>query len=215
MKKSTRSAAAKTALKSNIKINGKARPAAARTKAKATAKTATSPADCDPNDPEMMKAWQAAMTPSSGHRRLEPLVGTFSTRTSMWMAPGAPEASSEGVSEHRWAVGGRYLEQSYRGTFMNMPFEGLGFTGFDNVQGKYVGVWMDSFGTGLMNSTSIGKPSDKQIDFESTCIAPGNKTMKFRCLIKFQGNDRHTYEMYMKLPNGKEHLQMRVEYKRK
>ena len=70
---------------------------------------------------------------------------------------GAPPAVSEGVSEHRWILDGRYVEQVYRGKAMGMPFEGRGFTAYDNVQGKYLGCWMDTMGTGMMFSEGVGR----------------------------------------------------------
>ena len=100
---------------------------------KATKKSTKPPTNHD----AMMAAWQKAMTPSKGHRRLEPLAGTFSARTTFTMAPGAPPEVSEARSENRFVLGGRHLEQAYSGSSMGMPFEGLGFTGFDNVLGKY------------------------------------------------------------------------------
>ena len=74
------------------------------------------------------------------------------------MAPGAPPDVSEGSSENRWVLGGRYLQQIYKGSSMGMPFEGIGYTAYDNVQEQYLGFWMDSFGTGLMTTEGVGKP---------------------------------------------------------
>lgn len=167
-------------------------------------------------DPEaMMAAWRKAATPAESHRRLDPLVGTFATKTTFTMDPGAPPHVSEGTSVHRWVLGGRYLEQVYRGSSMGMPFEGLGYTGYDNVQGKYIGTWMDTFGTGLMNSVGIGKPSGEALDFAAVAIDPTGKRVTFTCKVRIQNHDRHTYEMWTKAPNGKTYRTMLVEYTRK
>lgn len=163
----------------------------------------------------MMAAWQKAMTPSKGHARLEPMVGTFAAKTTWVMGPGAPPQVSEGTSVHRWVLGGRYVEQVYTGSSMGMPFEGIGFTGYDNVQKKYVGTWMDSFGTGLMNSVGVGKPSAKAMDFEASSIDPSGKKVKFLCKVRVRDRDRHTYEMWTKGPGGKLFRMMLVEYTRK
>jgi hypothetical protein len=105
----------------------------------------------------MMAAWEKVMHPSEGHRRLEPMVGTWKAKTTFTMTPGAPPSVEENTSEHRLVLGGRFLEQRYTGTAMGMPFEGIGYTGYDNVQKKYVGTWMDNFGTGVMQR-GIGRP---------------------------------------------------------
>ena len=70
----------------------------------------------------MMAAWQKAMTPAAGHQRLDPMVGSWTCRTTFVMAQGAPSQVSEGTSENRWVLGGRYLEQVYKGMSMGMPF---------------------------------------------------------------------------------------------
>ena len=71
-------------------------------------------------------------------------------RSSSWMAPGADPMVMDGTSENRWVMGGRYLEQRFNGNFMGMPFEGIGYTGYDNVKKQYWGTWMDNMSTGMM-----------------------------------------------------------------
>lgn len=163
----------------------------------------------------MMAAWQKAMTPAAGHRRLEPMIGSWSAKTTFVMAPGAPPQVSEGMSEHRWALGGRYLEQIYTGTSMGMPFEGLGYTGFDNGRNRYIGCWMDTFGTGIMASLGVGKPTDETIEFETEAHEPSGKPIRFWNKIRFQDRDHHSYEMWTKAPNGRRYRNMLVEYTRK
>jgi len=164
-------------------------------------------------DPDaMMRMWQTAMTPGAGHERLEPMVGTFHARTTFTMGRGAEPSVSEGTSENRWVLGGRYLEQSYRGMSMGMPFEGIGYTGYDNVRKRYVGIWMDTFGTGLMDSVGVGKPSERSIEFEASAHEPSGKRIVFLCKITIQDRDHHSYEMWTKGPNR--YRSMLVEYTR-
>jgi hypothetical protein len=162
----------------------------------------------------MMAAWQKAMTPGAGHQRLEPFAGTWRAKTTFTMDPDAPEQVTEGTSENRWALGGRVLEQRFQSTMMGMPFEGLGYTGYDNVQGKYVGIWMDTFGTGLMTSSSVGKPTDIQIDSEGEAYDPSGKLMRFWFSVRTQDRDHHTFEMWTKAPNGRRFRTMLIEYAR-
>jgi hypothetical protein len=163
----------------------------------------------------MMAAWQKAMTPSEGHRRLEPMVGTWHAKSTFTMSPGAPPTVHENVSEHRLVLGGRFLEQRYSGTAMGMPFEGIGYTGYDNIQKKYIGTWMDSFGTGLMNSAGVGRPTASAMSFIAEAIEFSGKRAKFECKIKIQDHDHHTYEMWAKAPGGRRYRSMIIEYTRK
>jgi hypothetical protein len=178
-------------------------------------KPARKPARKAAMDPEaMMAAWQRSMTPSEGHRRLDVLVGSWRAKTTFTMAPGAPPDVSEGTSENRWILGGRYLEQAYTGSSLGMPFEGLGYTAYDNVRKNYFGVWMDSFGTGLMTSVGVGKARNDLMKSVAEAIEPSGKSIRFDCAIRVKDRDHHTYEMWTKAPNGKRYCSMRVEYTR-
>lgn len=207
----TKAAKAKPAKKAAARATSKRRPASSRSAKKTKSRRAPAV-----NEAASMAAWERAMTPADGHKRLDPLVGTFETKISFWMAPGAPPNVGTGISDHRWVLGGRYVEQVYRGTSMGMPFEGIGYTGYDNARQKYVGTWMDSMGTGIMNSVGSGKPSDKEIPFSSTSFEPARgKQIAFRSVVRISDRNRHSYEMWTKAPNGKEFQTLRVEYTRK
>jgi hypothetical protein len=166
------------------------------------------------SEAEMMAQWQTAMTPAAGHKRLEPLVGTFRARTEFVMAPGTPPQIHEGTSQNRLVLGGRFLEQAYSGTAMGMPFEGIGYTGYDNASQRYVGSWMDTFGTGLMLSVGVGRPSDSKIAFATEAIEPSGKKILFDASITVKDRDHHSYEMWTKAPNGKRYRNMIVTYER-
>jgi hypothetical protein len=187
---------------------------ASRAKAKTAPKTKAKAAKKGPSQDEMMAMWAKAATPAENHKRLEPIVGTFRVRTTWVMAPSDEPSVSDATSEHRWVLGGRYVEQRYNGFSMGMPFEGIGYTGYDNVQKRYIGTWMDSFGTGLMNSAGIGKASAKEIRFASACLDPAGKKMEFESIVKIKDKNRHSYEMWTKAPNGKRYRTMLAEYTR-
>lgn len=166
------------------------------------------------SDSEMMPQWQVAMTPGAAHKRLAPLVGTFKAKTEFVMAPGLPPMIHEGTSENRFVLGGRYLEQTYRGMAMGMPFEGIGYTGYDNPSKRYVGTWMDTFGTGLMNSVGVGRPTDAKLSFVADAVEPSGKKIVFDAIIVIKNRDQHSYEMWTKAPNGKRFRNMIVTYVR-
>ncbi len=180
---------------------------------KHTAKKRSAPKATD--EEAMMAAWQKAMSPGAGHARLEQFVGTWDTRMTFVMEPGAKPEISEGRSEHRWVLGGRYLEERFEATSMGMPFEGLGYTGYDNVRKRYVGTWMDNFGTGIMPVSGVGKPTDAKMDSETEVFDPVGKRVRFETKILVQDHDHHTYEMWAKGPGGRRFRTMLVEYTRK
>ena len=96
--------------------------------------------EMSPEVQAMMAAWEMAMTPGEQHARLaEHFEGTWDTKMSLWMEPGAEPMVSTGTSTNTMILGGRQLKMEYSGTFMDMPFMGIGFTGYDNVRGVYTG----------------------------------------------------------------------------
>ena len=208
--------AAKTkAARPKAKAPSKAKPKPkAKVAVKAKPKAAAKPKKAAMSEEAMMALWHAASTPGPGHARLMPMVGTWRATTTFTMAPGAPPQVSSGTSVHRFVLGSRYLEQVYKGTAMQMPFEGIGFTGYDNVQKRYVGAWMDTFGTGLMTSASNGHPTDDRIDMVAETIEPSGKKKVFDTIIRIRDHAHHSYEMWTKDDNGKKYRAMIVEYER-
>jgi hypothetical protein len=201
----------KKAARPKPKAKAKPKPKAApKPKAKAAAKRPPK----GPSQEEMMALWQKAMTPSASHARLMPMVGTWKATTTVVMEPGAPPEVTNGTSVHRSVLGGRFLEQVYKGTMMGMPFEGIGFTGYDNVQQRYVGTWMDSAGTGVMTSAGVGKPTDERIDAVAEGVDPTGNKILFDTIFRIQNHEHHSFEMWTKGPDGKKYRVMLIEYER-
>jgi len=162
----------------------------------------------------MMEKWIQVATPGSGHKWLEPLIGTWDAKITMWMAPGAPPQESTGTGENKWVLGGRFVEQRYEGQFMGQPFSGVGYTGYDNYKKKYVGTWMDTMGTMIM--VSQGDAAGQSLSMTSTIddvIAA--KPVDVKSEVKILGADQHTMEMWGPDPTGKPFKSMEIRYTRK
>lgn len=166
-------------------------------------------------DAAMMEAMQKAATPGEPHKKLEPFAGTWNTKITMWMAPGVPPMTSEGTSENRMSFGGRYLEQRFKGNFMGMAFEGLGFTGYDNVKKQYWGTWMDNMSTAVMYSTGWS-PDAKTFLFSGSMPDPmTGKDSRVEERITITDADHHTMEMWGPAPDGTMYRMMEIQYSRK
>ncbi len=168
-----------------------------------------------PDEQAMMAAWQKTMTPGEAHARLGQLVGSWDTKLTFVMDSGSPAEVSEGRTENRLVLGGRYLEQRFEGTSMGMPFEGIGYTGYDNVRKTYTGTWMDNFSTTIMSVTGRGRPTDTKMESESVTLDPFGEQVRFDCKLEVQDSDHHTYEMWTKGSNGRRFRTMLIEYARK
>lgn len=166
-------------------------------------------------DAAMMEAMMKAGTPGDPHKKLDAFVGTWTTKITFWPAPGAPPMSSEGTSENRWLMGGRYLEQRYKGDMMGAPFEGVGITGYDNVKKHYWGTWMDNMSTAMMMSTGW-MPDGKTFLFSGSMADPmTGKDARMEERITINSNDHHVLEMWGPAPDGSMYKTMEIDYKRK
>ncbi|HEV7241215.1 MAG TPA: DUF1579 domain-containing protein [Thermoanaerobaculia bacterium] len=165
-------------------------------------------------DPAMMEAMMKAGTPGDAHKNLNALVGSWNTKVTMWMVPGADPMTMDGTSETRWVMGGRYLEERFAGNFMGMPFEGLGYSGYDNVKKQYWGTWMDNMSTGMMMST--GTYDGKAWTFKGTMADPmTGKDSTIDQKVTFADADHHMMEMWGPAPDGKIYKSMEITYSRK
>jgi len=166
---------------------------------------------------EEKAAWEAmekAASPGDAHKKLNAMVGDFDTKVTSWMAPGAPPSTSTGKSHNTWALDGRWVEQRFTGSFMGKPFHGIGFTGYDNMKKKYVGMWMDTFTTSVMTSTGdIG--ADGKYTFESSMDDPvSGKTLPVKEVVTVMDNDHHMMEMWTPDPSGSMFKMMEISYTR-
>src|SRR5205085_6861885 len=118
------------------------------TKAEGDAKSATPGGAMDPQMAEMMKM----AAPGPQHLALKPIVGKWKVSTKSYMAPGEPTVS-EGSCTNSMILGGRFVQQIVKSTMMGMPFEGMGITGYDNMQKMYTFTWLDNMGTQTMSGT--------------------------------------------------------------
>jgi hypothetical protein len=163
-----------------------------------------------------MEAMIKAGTPGDPHKKLDVFAGTWETEITMWMAPGAPPAKSRGVAENRMIMGGRYLEQRYKGEFFGEPFEGIGYTGYDNVRKQYWGTWMDNMSTAMMVSTGASSADGKTWTFKGTMPDPmTGKDSWVDEKLTVTDADHHTMEMWGPGPDGKVFKMMEIAYSRK
>lgn len=163
-----------------------------------------------------MEAMMKAATPGDAHKKLTPMVGTFTSDVKMFMEPGAPPTGGGGVSENTWALDGRWVEQHFTGTFMGMPFSGIGYTGYDNIKKKYVGTWMDSMSTAVMVSSGSAAADGKSFTFTATMPDPmTGKSAQVKEKVTIVDDDHHMLEMWGAGPDGKMFKMMEITYARK
>ena len=178
------------------------------------------PADATVQKPAMDEAKMAEMkklgAPGENHKALEAFVGKWKATVSFWMsADGQPEVS-DGSSESHWILGGRFVQQDFKGTSMGQPFEGLGIIGYDNIRGEYTSLWLDNMATGVMVGSAQFDAATKTMNGNATMSCPltGEKNRAMRSVCKVVDADHATHEMYMNDKDGKEFRAMLISYER-
>ena len=163
-----------------------------------------------------MDAMMKAASPGEAHKKLAGMVGTWDATVKMYNAPGAPAQVSTGTSENKLVLGGRWVQETFNGTFMGMPFSGIGYTGYDNIKKQYVGTWMDTMSTSMMQSAGTGDASGKSFTFSSTMDDPvTGKPVTTKSTMTVSDENHHTMEMWMPAPDGKMFKMMEISYTRK
>lgn len=176
-------------------------------------KVATPPSAAD-NEKAMMDAMMKMGTPGAPHEALKAFAGSWKASVKAWMGPGDPQVS-EGTAENEVVMGGRFLRQSFKGTFMGGPFEGMGFLGYDNMKKKYVSTWIDSFGTMIQEASGQMDKTGKVLTLHGTFTDPLTKKQSpTRETTKIVDDKTLVFEMYGTMDN-KEHKEMEITYTKK
>jgi hypothetical protein len=152
-----------------------------------------------PGEEEMMKKWAQVSTPTDAHKKLEDLVGTWEAEAKMWMrGPGSEPSVTKGSATNSWVLGGRFLRQEYKGEMMGMPFEGIGYTGYDNYNKKYVSYWIDNSTTQMSTMSGVVDQSGKMFTLYGTMdewtTGENGKTVKY--VWRIINKDKHVFEVH-------------------
>lgn len=179
----------------------------------------TAPAIADSNpqmDPKMMEAFTKASTPGEEHKLLQQYAGKWDHEVKWWMKPGDEPEVSKGTSEIEPIMGGRFILQKVAGTSMGQPFEGMGITGYDNVQKHFSSVWLDNMGTGMMGGKgTFDKASNSIIDKGSfSCPLEKDGSKSYRAVWGPIADNSFKYEMFSTDESGKEFRMMEITYKK-
>lgn len=165
-----------------------------------------------------MEAWIKLNQPSAHHRKLDPLVGAWDVKIKVYMGgPGSEPDVSEGTAEVKWILGKRFIEETFHGTMMGMPFEGRGVTGYDNFRNVYQVTWMDSMSTTILNATGVvDHETGKVFRYYGEMDEPSLKVVGryYKLVTRVINADKRLVEMY-DLHVGDDFKVWEMEYTRK
>jgi hypothetical protein len=152
-------------------------------------------AEDKPDQQAMMKAYMEKIQPGPAHQKLAGLAGSWNFTMTSYEDPANPMTST-GTCTSAMVMDGRYLQDTAAGTMMGMPFNGSGYTGFNNVTKQYEGTWIDNMGTGIMMGT--GKETDPSTITMNWSFADPmtGKVTKTKSVTKIVDANNHTFTFY-------------------
>lgn len=165
-----------------------------------------------PTPGEMAAAWAKAAAPGDNHKILNAMAGNFTATVKYWISPDQPPTESKASSQNEMILGGRYLQQKYKGDFRGSPIEGLGIVGYDNTGKKYMAIWVDSASTDVLVTEGSGDAKSISATGNFTDTLTG-KRGKLRTVTEVTDADTIKYELY-KTRRGKEAKVLEVVYSR-
>jgi hypothetical protein len=185
--------------------------------ASAAAFAADAPQQMSPEQKAMMDKMTKAATPGAPHALLTKMAGDWTCAVKYQSDPSQPAQESQSTATITTLMDGRYIQEVDAGQMMGMPFTGMGLDGFDNVSGKYVSIWIDNMGTGIMTSVGTADASGKVITWIGTMNDPvTGKPAKSRMVTTVIDDNHHTFEMYGTPPGAKKEMKvMTIDYVRK
>jgi hypothetical protein len=154
--------------------------------------------------PEELAAFELGM-PGEHHKYLDTLIGDWEGVFKIWMEPGGEPLVSKGRAEREWVLDGRFVHEVVEAETDWGPFHGIGYVGYNNVDGRYEAVWMDSTSTGIYFETGSIDPVTRIMRTRGTYRDPvSGKVYASRGMMDMSNPNRHTMVGYMTGPDGKE-----------
>ncbi len=162
---------------------------------------------------KMVDACAPAAETGSEHESIARFEGTWRAEVKMWMDPSGEPHVSQGTMVNTMVLGGRFLQEEYKDD--SGMFEGKGFWGYNTIDKRYEGFWIDSMATFFQLERGQHDPASDSYNMEGSMTDPGSgKPMTKRSVIKALGPDEHVMEMYFKGEQGAEMKCMEIHYKR-
>jgi hypothetical protein len=163
---------------------------------------------------EQEQEWMIKATEQ--HKILEKDVGTWDATVKVWPMAGAQPLESKGTEKNELLPGGMWLVTRFKGEVIGMPFVGVGTSGYDPKEKKYIGTWSDTMTPYLMITKSDYDEATKTMQgVAETRDAMSGEKYAVKMISRFIDDENRVMEMHRKGDDGKEWKVMEIRYKRK
>lgn len=144
-----------------------------------------------------LQALDAAMSPSEGQKRLDPMIGTFDVTVLVWLDPAKPPLEYKGSSVATWVLGGRYVQNMLSTVMGGDTFEGIGYYGYDNTTKTYQASWMDNGSTAISwYRGTMDKSGRTAVLKSSLAAAAGGKTTTMEMRVSIAESGDHVTQLW-------------------
>ncbi len=151
-----------------------------------------------------MQAYIDAGTPGAHHKYLDTLVGEWDCTYKMYMEPGEEAIACDGTVTREWVLDGRYLRETVQATTPWGPFSGLGFIGYNNVDGQYEFIWMENMATAIHFETGSLNPETGILTTRGSHRDPvTGRVISAWGELDLSDSNRQTFVGYCAGPDGK------------
>jgi len=130
------------------------------------------------------------------HDKMAALAGSWNLQFKHRTGPDAEWSTETGTAEAKIALGGRYLVEELKCTYDGVPYEGVRVHGFDNLEGTYFNIWMDSLGTWPVLSRGASDEGDALVYHGRWKDVHTPAGRPFRTVLKRDGNDTWQLDLY-------------------
>ncbi len=150
------------------------------------------------------KAWMEAGTPGKHHEVLNVLAGQWDAEFKIWMDPDQEPMVSRGTVTREWILDGRFLHETVEATSDVGTFRGIGFLGYNNIDGQYEIAWMDTMSTAIVFEKATYDPEKKILKFRGSHRDPlTGRVINSSSKVDLSDPYRHKYIGYVTGPDGK------------
>lgn len=154
--------------------------------------------------------------PLPEHAILKKDVGTWDASIKSWQQPDAEPIESKGSEKNEMLSGDMWLLSRFEGSFGPFKFVGVGSLGYDPVQKKYIGTWIDNMSPFLMITKADYDAATKTMTGIGESHNPEtNEVMKTKSIARYIDDNTRTFAMYTTGADGKEWKMLEITYKRR
>jgi Protein of unknown function (DUF1579) len=166
-----------------------------------------------------MPAGAQAQTPweaTKEHELLKQGVGKWDATITVWPMPDADPVTSQGTETNELLPGGLWVVSRFEGELMGTAFEGIGISGYDPAEKKYVGTWADNMSPYLMTSKGDYDPATKTLTSIAESRNPETgELIKYKEIAKSIDDGTRLFELYVPGEDGQYWKMLEIKYKRR